>query len=184
MTQTITPAAELQAKIEARRYDFFTLPTLDVTVKYRRPDLLKLSFNNSLPAAIADMVIKGYREAIEGTDAEAYKAKMAKEKIETDDTLIKSLGEKGYSLMSDLVVSHKILNVPESDFAAEPVPLISWNDVPENDAIAFLFNLINAAQTVTTATGGEVSAVEITNFPDGEQVPKRDPIGKSRKAVR
>lgn len=183
MNTQITQASELQAKIEAKRYDHFTFPVLEITIKYRKPDLLKLSFNNQLPAIMADMVIESYREAIDGTDMKAYQEKVKGKKLKADNDLVKGLGEKGYTLLSELCVSHKIMNVPESDFAAQPLPLISWNDVPEEDAIAFLFNLINRAQ-VTTTDGGEISGGEIASFPDGEQVTKRDPVGKSRKAVR
>jgi len=182
MNTQITPASELQAKIEAKRYDYYTLPILEVTIKYRKPDLLKLSFNKQLPSLMADMVIKSYREAIDGADMKQYQEDLQKHKIAADDALVKSLGEKSYQLLSELVVSHKFLDVPESDFNAEPVPLISWNDVPEQDAIAFLFNLLNV-QEVNTVEGA-ISSEEIATFPSGEQGAERDLASKGRKSIR
>jgi len=179
-----TPASELQAKIEAKRYNYYTLPILDVTVKYRKPDLLKLSFNKQLPSFLADLVIKSYKEAIDGADMQAYQESLKKQKIGVDEELIKTLGPKGYALMSDLIVSHKVMDVPESDFSATPVPLISWVDIPEEDAIAFLFNLINTSQGTIETEGGEVTFEEVATFPSGEQVTERDISSKSRKPVR
>jgi hypothetical protein len=179
-----TSADELRQRIEEKRYNYFTFPVLNITIKYRRPDLLKLSFNNSLPSALAAVVIEGYKEAVGGTTIEDYQQKMQDKKIETNDELIKDLGKKGYTLLSELSVSHKFMDVPESDFDASPIALISWVDVPEEDAIAFLMHIIQRAQVAKNASGGETSNEDVASFPDSRPVPQRNSTGKSRKAVR
>lgn len=166
----VTSAAEMQQKIEERRYAYFVLPSLDVTIKYRKPDLLKLSFNNSLPSMMAESVIAAYRANVEG-HAESYLTELKEKRITADDTLLKELSEKGYELLKELCSSHKILNVPQSDFENN---IISWLDIPEEDAIAFLINLLEKAQKIATAQGGEVSADDITTFPDGKRGGKRN----------
>lgn len=177
MTMNITSADELRQKIEEKRYDYFTFPVLDITIKYRKPDLLKLSFNNSLPSALAAIVINSYKEAVGGTDMEEYQKKHKDQKLEADDDLVKDLDTKGYILLSELAVSHRFLDVEQSDPENN---LIAWKDVPEEDAIAFLLNLINKAQVAKTATGGEVSGSDIASFPDSKRVSKRNTAGKGR----
>lgn len=172
----ITTADELRNKIESKRYETFTLPTLDVTVKHRKPDLLKLSFNKHLPGALADLVIASYKAVAGGTDAETLKEQAKNAKVDVDDTFLRELSDKGYTLLSELVISHKILNVEESD--PENL-LISWNDIPEEDSIAFLMHLLNKAQTAETADGGEISMKEIEDFPDGGRGTKRRTAGKN-----
>lgn len=177
----VTSAEEIQRKIEEKRYSYFTFPVLEITIKYRKPDLLKLSFNKSLPAVMAGQIIDAYKQSANGVDMNAYRDKVLDKKLEADDDLVKDLGQKGYNLLKELCVSHKVLDVPQSDFVNE---VIAWVDIPEEDAIAFLLNLINASQTTETQYGGEISEAEITSFPEGEQVPKRDIAGKGRKNVR
>lgn len=172
MSKTVTSASELATKIEAKRYDYFDFPTLEITIKYRKPDLLKLSLNKSLPLFIADAVISSYKEAVGGSDMAEYQEKKAKEGIKADDQMIGDLATKGYNLLSDLCESHAIKDVPESDFTTTP-PLISWKDVPEEDTIAFLLSLIQKAQTGTTKSGGEVTSDDVTTFPDSERKSKR-----------
>jgi hypothetical protein len=184
MTMQTTPASELADKIEQKRYDTFTFPILDITIKYRKPDLLKLSFNNSLPSALAAVVVNGYKEAVGGADLNEYKEQLKDTKIDVNDALIKDIGTKGYQLLKELSVSHKFLDVPESDFNSVPIPIIAWVDVPEEDAIAFLLNLISRGQVAQTATGGEISMEDVTSFPSGGSVPERNTDGKRRKAVR
>jgi hypothetical protein len=184
MTQEITSGSALREKIEAKRYDYFTFPILDITIKYRKPDLLKLSLNKSLPQAMADAVITAYKEAVGGADMAGYVKDAANKKLEADDSLIKDMDEKGYLLLQQLCVSHSILNVDESDFDTVPIPLIAWHDIPEEDAIAFLLSLIQRAQTGKTESGGEISAEEITDFPDGERSAKRSTPRTNGKAVR
>ncbi len=172
MTQTISSPDDFRQKIQTKRYGFFTFPQLEATIQYRMPDLLKLAFNNSLPAFLAEQVIAAYKAYVSG-NSEAFLRDLKEKSVEADDSLIKDLSERGYELLSDLCVSHRIMNVPESDFDSKPLPLISWNDIPENDAIAFTTHLITAAQTADTKDGGEVSAADIATFPDGERVKKR-----------
>ncbi len=172
----ITSAAELREKIQSKRYDTFTFPVLEITVKYRKPDLLKLSFNKSLPGAIADAVIGSYKEAMSGVDPEEYKKRLAANKTEADEDLVRDMSTKGYILLSELCTSHKIMDVPESD---PENGLIAWSDIPEEDSIAFILNLLNKAQVSTTAQGGEISTEEIIDFPDSPKVPKRDTARKS-----
>lgn len=179
----ITTGSSLRDKIEAKRYDHFTFPVLDVTIKYRKPDLLKLSLNKSLPQAMANAVIDAYKEAVGGSDMEGYAKEAANKKLEADDTLIKDVDEKGYALLEELCTSHKIMDVPASDFETNP-PLISYKDIPEEDAIAFLLHVIQRAQTGTTVSGGEISSTEITDFPDNGRSAKRGNAGKNGKAVR
>lgn len=179
----ITSVEELRQKIESKRYDYFTFPVLDITVKYRKPDLLKLSLNKSLPLFIADAVIESYKEAVGGTDMAEYQQKKLAEGIKADDQLVEDLSKKGYELLSSLCESHAIKDVPESDFDTTP-PLIAWKDVPEEDSIAFLLNLINRAQVGTTKSGGEVASEDVTTFPDGERKPKRSTVRKDGQAVR
>jgi hypothetical protein len=177
-TNKVTSSLEdLKSKIEANRYDYFTLPVLDITVKYRKPDMLKLSLNNSLPGAMADVIINAYKEAVGGADMEQYKEN-AKNTIKPDNNLIQELDKKGYILLSELVVSHKFLDVPESDLDAQPIPLISWIDVPEEDAIAFLLNLVNSAQKAKTVNGGEVTSDEVTEFSGRKRRTKRSIVGE------
>lgn len=176
MTKITTAAEELREKIESKRYDTFTLPTLEITVKYRKPDLLKLSYDKALPAALADIVIDSYKSVAAGIDQDVIKKKAETAKLEADDTFLKELSSKGYNLLSVLVVSHKIMDVAESD--PENL-LISWQDIPEEDSIAFLIHLLNKAQTGKTAEGGEVSYEEIKEFPDSKRSTKRSTAGKN-----
>lgn len=173
----ITTGQELRDKIEAKRYDTFTFPVLEITIKYRKPDLLKLSLTNSLPAAMADAVITGYQEVMSGTDPTAYKDKVQDKKVDVSVDLVKDVSNKSYVLLSELCVSHKILDVPLSDTDNN---LIAWCDIPEEDAIAFLVNLINKAQVAQTTSGGEISSGEIVEFPDGKPMPKRNSTSKGR----
>lgn len=173
MNNQITSASELAAKIEAKRYDFFTFPVLDITIKYRRPDLLKLSFNKALPTFIADTVIDSYKEAISGTDMREYQKAKAEEGVKANEDVIKDLSTKGYNLLTELCVSHTIINgLSDLDNG-----VISWNDIPEEDAIAFLMNLINRASVSQTKTGGEVTSEDVINFPDGKRKSKRSSAG-------
>lgn len=172
----ITTADELREKIEAKRYDTFTLPVLEITVKYRKPDLLKLSFDKALPAALADMVIDAYKDIASGVDEATFRDKASTTKLDADDTFLKELSSKGYVLLSELVVSHKIMDVAESD---PDNLLISWHDIPEEDSIAFLVNLLNKAQVGQTKDGGEISYEEVQNFPDGGRGTKRRTAGKN-----
>lgn len=176
----VTSAEELQAKIEGKMYDYFTFPVLDITIKYRRPDLLKLSFNDSLPNAVASLVIDSYKKNIEGISPAEYKKSLKDNKIEADDALVKDLSVKGYKLLATLSVSHRIMDVEESDFSNN---VLSWNDVPEEDAIAFIFHIINKAQTAD-APGGETSNEDVINFPDGKRRAKRNLASASVQDVR
>lgn len=168
----ITPAEEAKRLIEERRYRYFTFPVLGLTVKYRNPDVLKLSLNGSFPAALAEVIIDAYKSQMNGRELEEAKAKAAT--LEANEKLLGELREKGFKLLSELVTSHRILNVPQSDLDND---VIAWDDIPEEDAIAFLMSLINRAQTSTTTEGGEVSSGDIAKFPDGKRVPKRNPAG-------
>lgn len=181
MTNTqVTSGQALRDKIESKRYEYFTFPVLEITVKYRKPDLLKLSFNNSLPAVLADAVIDAYKESVNGTDAAEYREKIKNKNLEADNDIVKDLRDKGYKLLEDLVTSHRILNVPESDLDNN---IISWDDVPENDALAFVFHLMNKAQEVDTE-GGTVSANDIETFPNRQRKSKRNLASASGEAVR
>jgi hypothetical protein len=176
MTNTqVTPSDELKRKIEEKRYDYFSFPILEITVKYRKPDLLKLSFNNALPAVLADTVIEAYKEGVNGVSQDDYKKKVANRSTQANNETVKELSEKGYTLLKELVVSHKILDVPQSDIDND---VISWADIPENDAIAFLMNIVNKAQAIETE-GGEVSAEDIQTFPDGGRSKKRTVASKN-----
>lgn len=172
----IITGTELQEKIEAGRYATFTLPVLDITIKYRKPDLLKLSLSNSLPAALADAVIESYRSLANGATQEELQSKL-KDRKEVSDDFIEELSTKSYDLLGKLCVSHKIWDVEQSD---PDNGLISWNDVPEEDAMAFLINLINEAQKSRTASGGETSFEEVQTFPDSPRGKKRAVASKSR----
>lgn len=165
---------------ETMRY-YFTFPILGVQIEYRRPDLLKLSYNNYLPSAIAVSVIDAYKEAIGGTDMEEYQAKIANQKHEANDELVKDLSAKGYVLLSELCISQRIMDVPQSDLDNG---VVSWNDIPEEDAMAFLMHVVKSAQVARTKSGGEVSAEDITTFPDEGRVTKRNTSRANGKAVR
>lgn len=165
----VTSPEEFQRHVEEKRYSYFSFPVLEITIQYRKPDLLKLAFNKSLPAVMADTVIKAYKAHLSGAAA-AYEKEMKEKTIEASDELVSDLREKGYQLLKELCSSHKILDVPQSDFANN---VISWLDIPEEDAIAFLLHLLNSAQVSTTTEGGEMSAKDIQDFPDGKRVPKR-----------
>lgn len=173
----ITTAAELREKIQSKRYSTFTFPVLEITIQYRKPDLLKLSLNKSLPGAIADAVITSYKEALNGVDRQEYEKRLKSQKREADLELVKDMATKGYTLLSELTTSHKILDVPESDPENN---LIAWADIPEEDAIAFILNLMEKAQFSKTKQGGEISTEEVVEFPDGKQVGKRTTAGKGR----
>lgn len=170
---TISTAADLRQKLESRRYGYFTFPILDITVKYRKPDLIKLSLNNSLPQFLADQVIQAYKAQIEG-NGEAFQAELAQKKIEVDDALLQQLHDRGYTLLSELCMSHKIMDVRESD---PDNNLIAWVDIPEGDAMAFIMHIIQSAQTSQTETGGEVSLEDTITFPDPERGRKRRASG-------
>lgn len=177
----ITTAETLAEKIERVQGNYFTFPILDVTIKYRRPDLLKLSLNNDLPAVMAATIIESYKEALGGVDLAEYQAKLKDRKVEPDTNLLEDMAKKGYGLLAQLCVSHKILDVPQSD----PVNnVISWKDIPEEDAMAFLVHVINSIQTVKTKDGGEMSYDDITNFPEEKRVTKRGNARTDGKAVR
>lgn len=171
MTQ-ISSAAEIAAKVEAKRYGFFTLPVLDITIKYRKPDPLKLALNGQLPSMLADQVIKAYKSNIEGTQ-DQYKKELESVTFEADNNTLKELTEGGYKLFSDLCVSHVILDCDKSDFASE---VISWKDIPEEDALAFMFYILNSSNTAETGNGGEVSSIDIATFPDGKRRKKRSTV--------
>lgn len=180
----ITQGSALREKIESRRYDTFTFPILDITIKYRKPDLLKLSLNKSLPLAMASAIISAYKEAVGGADMEEYAKEAANQKFNADDAMIKDLSEKGYTLLQELSESHVFLDVQQSDFEAQPKAVIAWKDVPEEDAIAFLLNLIQKAQVGKTKSGGEVSAEDITSFSDGKRSAKRSTTRSNGQAIR
>lgn len=170
----ISSAADIRQKIEEKRYAYFTFPVLDFTIKYRKPDLLKLSFNNALPTLMAQSVIAAYRANIEGHTSE-FMDELKGKPVVADDTLLHELRDKGYELLKELCVSHKILSVPQSDFENE---VIAWNDIPEEDALAFLLNLLGGAQKAATLDGGEMSSGDIVTFPDGKRSRKRSSAGK------
>jgi hypothetical protein len=180
MTNQITPAADLAAKIEAKRYDYFTFPILEITIKYRKPDILKLALNKALPAVMASAVIRAYKANVEGRTKEVQ-AELASEKVEATDEFLGQLEDRGYLLLKELCVSHKILDVPQSDFENS---VISWTDIPEEDAMAFLLNLIKKAQNAANAQGGEMSGEDIVEFPDGGRSTKRSSTSKNGKNVR
>lgn len=173
---TISTADDFRQKVQANRYGLFTFPQLGTTIEFRMPDLLKLSFNNSLPAFLAEQVIAAYKAHVSGNSSN-FLEELKSKQPEVDDDLIKDLAGKGYQLLSNLCVSHKIMDVPESDFKTEPA-LISWNDIPENDAIAFTTHLLTAGQSVDTKEGGEMSAEDIVSFPDSPRSKKRRPVRK------
>lgn len=168
-------AAELEAKVLKTRYAYFTLPTLDIQIKYRKPDLLKLSFNHTLPQILADNIIKAYKAQVAGDDAEAVIADA--KGLQITDEVVAELAPKGYLLLKELCVSLKILDVPQSDFSNE---ILAWVDIPENDALAFLMHLIGQAQVSETATGGEVTLEDVNSFPDGKRGSKRRASGHGR----
>lgn len=175
LQNTVTTADVLKQKIQDNRFDLFTLPILEVTIKYRKPDLLKLSLNNSLPTAMADSVVEAYKEALGGTDYEEYQRTAAEREIKPNKELVEDVSKKGYNLLEKLCVSHKILDVPESDPDND---LIAWDDIPEEDAISFLINVLNKAQTARTKDGGEMSAEDITTFPGKRRSNKRSIPGE------
>lgn len=177
MNNQVTTADVLAQKIEEKRYSYFTFPILEVTIKYRNPDLLKLSLNKTLPTFIADAVIESYKESIGGGDLEKFQEEKLKNGIDANDEVVQDLSKKGYELLSTLCVSHAILNVPESDLAAQPVPLVAWKDIPEEDSIAFLLALIQRSHVAKTDNGGEVTLNDVTEFPEGKRKSKRVSVG-------
>lgn len=179
--KTVTSPEDFLNNIEETMYDYFTFPILKSTIKYRRPDMLKLAFNNSLPAAMASAIIKAYKEAIGGADMENYADEATKDKIKPDEDLVKDLSEKGYVLLKELCVTYKILNVPQSDVTQG---VVSWSDIPEEDAMAFLLNLIQKAQIAHTKTGGEVSTGDIETFPVSKRRSKRAIAGTDGEVIR
>jgi hypothetical protein len=180
MNEQITSIEEAKRLIGERQYRVFTFPILGITFKYRRPDMLKLSLSGSLPTAMAEIIIDAYKTQMNGGSVEDF-TESHKSLKNIDDDLLKELRGKGYGLLRDLVTSHKVLDVPESDL---DTGVISWQDIPEEDAMAFMLHLINAAQMSATADGGEVSVAEVTNFPDKKQVSKRNTSGKNRQGLR
>lgn len=177
----VTTAETLAEKIERVQGNYFTLPILDVTIKYRRPDLLKLSLNNELPAVMAAAVIDSYKQAVGGADLQAYQDKIKDKKIDANEGLLEDLSKKGYDLLKNLCVSHKIWDVEESDPANN---LIAWKDVPEEDAMAFLVHLINSIQNIKTNDGGEVTLDDLTTFPDSKRKSQRGNARTHGEAVR
>lgn len=165
----VTSASDFEARVEAKRYSYFTLPVLEVSVKYRKPDVLKLALTHSLPTAISDQVIKVYKAGMDG-NVDSVRSEVENTKIFADDNFLTEIRDKGYILLKELCVSHKILDVPQSDFSND---VVSWNDIPEEDAIAFLMHLINQANTSTTVEGGEVSKEDIETFPNSKPVKQR-----------
>lgn len=150
----------------AKLREYFTFPTLNITIQYRRPDILKLSYNNALPTLMADAVIKSYKAKVEGrTEENAFDTT----NFEATPEFLIELREKGYVLLEKQCTSHKILKVPESDIDND---VISWDDIPEEDAMAFLMHVINRTE-VTNTSGGEVSVKEVTSFPDSKRKSKR-----------
>jgi hypothetical protein len=180
MNEQITSIEEAKRLIGERQYRVFTFPILGITFKYRRPDMLKLSLSGSLPTAMAEVIIDAYKTQMNGGSMEDF-TETHKSLKNVDEELLKELRGKGYGLLRDLVTSHKMLEVPESDVDNN---IISWNDIPEEDAMSFMLHLIDAVQTSATADGGEVSVKEVTNFPNKKQVSKRNTTGKNRESVR
>lgn len=178
----ITTPQELKDKIERNRYAMFTFPMLDVTVRHRKPDLLKLSLKQSLPSVMAEAVIEAYKSFTSGSQDD-YKAKVdAKMKNFTaDESLLEELSTKGYTLLSELCISHKILDVKESD---PDNNLLAWSDIPEQDSIAFVMHLLMLAQESQTADGGETSAQEVETFPSSKRKSKRTVSSDSGEDVR
>lgn len=176
----LTSLADIAAQVEAKRYNEFTFPVLGITIKYRKPDVLQLALNKSLPGVMADAVIKAYKANFEGR-GEEFQAEMKAEKISADDKLLTELRQSGYTLLGTLCDNLKIMDVPKSDVENS---VLCWNDIPEEDAIAFVLTLINRANTSATNTGGEVSGEEIVTFPDNKRVPKRNSARKNGQDVR
>ncbi len=94
--------------------------------------------------------------------------------------MLVDLTQKGYNLLTELCISHTILD-GQSDFENN---VISWKDIPEEDALAFLLSLIQKVQTTYTKKGGEVTSTDVTDFPDGERITKRSSSRKNGKAIR
>ncbi len=159
----ITSIEETKRLLE-KNYNYYTFPVLGITIKHRRPDVLKLAFNQSLPEVMADMVIGAYKAKMEGREPDLP------EKLEATDEFLHDLHDKGYVLLSSLCVSHKIMDVPQSDLDNL---LISWQDIPEEDAMGFIMHLISSAQTAETSAGGTVSVEEATSFPKPRRSQKR-----------
>src|SRR5690606_11125453 len=108
--------------------------------------------------------------------------KMA-EQNQIDEKAIADFRNKGYKLLTELVVSPKIMDVPESDFSTNP-PLVSWKDIPEEDALAFVMHIFQVGNKTTEDAGGEMSSADILPFSDEKQMSERHPTRKKRKAVR
>src|SRR5690606_27387451 len=138
---------DLQARIAEKNYLTFTFPVLNITVQHRRPNLLSLSIDGSLPAALADAVIKAYKGTFNGENLTELQQKMA-EQNQIDEKAIADFRNKGYKLLTELVVSPKIMDVPESDFSTNP-PLVSWKDIPEEDALAFVMHIFQVGNKTT-----------------------------------
>ena len=179
MNNLITSKEETRRLIEERRYKYFTFPELGLTVQYRKPDMLQLALNNSLPATLADIVIESYKLQMKGADTTELQKRGAN--LELDNELLTQLRGKSFEMLTNLVTSHRILNVPESDIDND---VISWKDVPEVDAMGFLMHVIYTAQTSETEGGGEVQMKDLETFPNGKQVSKRNSPRKNRQNVR
>lgn len=179
MNDTLTSIEQAKRLIEERRYKYFTLPSLGLTIQYREPDMLQLALNNSLPALLADLVIEAYKIQMKGGSLDDVKKRDAD--VEITNEILGELRGKSYDIMASLCVSFKILNVPETDLDSG---VISWKDIPETDAMAFLLHIINMAQNSATEGGGEVSMNDLKTFPDGKQVSKRTSSRKNRSDVR
>lgn len=179
LTTSVTSGAALAERLKSTKL-LFTLPVLDITIQYRKPDFLKLSFNKSLPEGLAAQIIEVYRAQVKG-EGDQYTKDMQNKPLDIDDQFLKDLREKGYTLLKELCTSHKILDVPQSDPDND---VISWTDIPEQDAISFLLHLIESAQTAKTKAGGEISQAEVADFPDGKPVRKRNTARAHGKDVR
>lgn len=179
MSTQPTSASEAIRLIEERRYSYFTFPTLQITIKYRNPDMLKLAMNKQLPLAMADIIIDAYKTQLAGGNVDDLQEKH--KNFEMDDQFLAEVREKGYNILSELCTSFTILDVKQSDPESG---VLAWKDIPEQDAMAFLSHLMLQLQRTALAEGGETTSDEVASFPDGTRLPKRNSARKSGKDVR
>lgn len=168
----VTNFEEAKRLLNQNRFLTFTLPTLQITIEYRKPDLVKLAMRKALPSFMADAVLKAYKAQLAGREVTEDNLPNFE-----DDNVVTEIHEKGYTLLSELTTSLIIKDVPNSDLDNG---LLAFIDIPEVDAMAFLIHLIQEART----QGGEVSYEETIDFPDGEQSGKRSSSRKNGKDVR
>jgi len=175
-TEQVTPLKDLQKIVEEKTLLYFTFPVLTITFQYRKPNFLQLSLNGDLPGMIADAVLEGFGKVTQGKTIDEISSDVAGKEIEDQNQFVKDVRESGYALLRKLCVSYKIMDVPTSDFENG---ILSTNDIPEEDAMAFFAHIVNDSRVSATEDGGEITADELSTFPEQGRGKKRSASRKN-----